>query len=324
MFQTLLPNVLAALLFLSLYALPATAKTWQQAIVDVEAIKYAYQETIYKRTGEWPSEWQGAMNGDRDSDMHFCAILGRRLGRKDHIRHLEPPQPSHDEDTWDLTLHTVSLGNWVSAAVHVGTLNPTRRAKLWNLECVGQGLVPNTLFVSVPDFTWFEIDRGQLQIYGDIIPGFSQKLEDALNQNPSVTTIALGSGGGSVHEAIKAGIIIRQRGLDTQLYGSCMSACPLVFYGGINRRMFRFSERFGFHSVHVAGAAVPISHPIYQYIFDYITAMGGNPRPFIETMLKYDPADMGFVTPYEECLMGLATWWQGYYPGECPKAGAPD
>ena len=88
--------------------------------------------------------------------------------------------------------------------------------------------------------------------------------------------------------------------------------------------MYRFSERFGFHSVSIAGAAVPISDPVYQNIFDYVTAMGGNARPFIATMLKYDPAEMGFVTPYEECLMGLATWWQGYYPGECPKAGAPN
>jgi hypothetical protein len=88
--------------------------------------------------------------------------------------------------------------------------------------------------------------------------------------------------------------------------------------------MYRFSERFGFHKVSVKGTAVPMSDPVYQHIFEYISVMGGNPLPFIATMSKYDPSEMGFVTPYEECLMGLATWWQGYYPGECPKAGAPD
>ena len=256
--------------------------------------------------------------------MHFCAILGRRLGLKGHIGHLEPPQPSHDEDTWDLTLHTVSLSNWISAAVNIGSLNPTRRAKLWNLECVGQNLVLNSLFVTVPEFTWFDIHSNQLHIYGDILPGFAQKLENVLRQNPSVTTVALGSGGGSVYEAITAGLIIRERGLDTQLYGSCMSACPLVFYGGVNRNIFRFSERFGFHKVSVDGTAVPMSAPIYQHIFVYIKVMGGDPRLFIETMSKYNPSEMGFVTPYEECLMGLSTWWQGYFPGECPEAGASD
>lgn len=319
-----LSKVFTAVFALCLYAFPATAKTWQEAIVDVEALKYEYQETIFRRTGEWPSGWQGAMNVLRDADMHFCAILGRRLGFKDYIGHLEPPQPSHGSDIWDLTLHTVSLANWVSAAVNVGSLNPTRRAQFWNLECVGQGLVSNNLSVPVPDFTWFEVQNYQLQIYGDILPGFSQKLEEALNQNPNVTTISLGSGGGSVYEAIRAGIIIRQRGLDTQLYGSCMSACPLVFYGGVNRSMFRFSQRFGFHSVSSDGVAVPISDPVYQDIFDYISIMGGDPRLFIATMLKYEPSDMGFVTPYEECQMGLATWWQGYMPGECPRAGAPN
>ena len=101
-----------------------------------------------------------------------------------------------------------------------------------------------------------------------------------------------------------------------------MSACPLVFYGGVNRNIFRFSERFGFHKVSVDGTAVPMSAPIYQHIFEYIKVMGGDPRLFIETMSRYNPSEMGFVTPYEECLMGLSTWWQGYFPGECPEAGA--
>lgn len=315
---------LASTVWIFLNSFPVTAKTWQQAIVDVEELRHSYRETIFRRTGEWPSEWQGNLNVNRDSDMHFCAILGRRLGFKDQISHLEPPQPSHDEDAYDLTLHTVSLANWVSAAVHVGSLNPARRAQFWNLECVGKGLVSKALFVPIPDFVWFEIDNDQIQIYGDIVPGFSQRLENILNQNPNITTISLGSGGGSVYEAMMAGIIIRQRGLDTQLYGSCMSACPLVFYGGVNRSMFRFSERFGFHSVSQGGNAVPLNDPVYQDIFDYVMAMGGNPYPLIATMLKYGPHDMGFVTPHEECLMGLATWWQGYSPGECPRAGAPD
>lgn len=299
----------------------ASAKSWQQAITDVQALRVSYQETIYKRTGEWPSEWQGALNTNRDSEMHFCAILGRRLGLKDHIRHLEPPQPSHDGDIFKLTMHTVSLSNWISAAVHIGSLNPTRRAKMWNLECVGSE-VSNNLAVPVPDFTWYEVKRDQLSIYGDISLGFSKRLKAALVANPNVTTVALGSGGGNVYEAISAGFIIREHGLDTQLYASCMSACPLVFYGGVNRNMFRFSERFGFHQVSVNGKAVPLDDQVYRDIFSYITVMGGDPVPFIKAMWDFKPSEMGFVSPYEECQMGLGTWWQGYFPGECPLAGS--
>lgn len=322
--QTVCVAVFLGVLALVLGSFPASSKTWQQAIVDVENLKLSYQKTIHRRTGEWPSEWQGAMNDNRDFDMHFCAILGRRLGLKRFIDHLEPPQPAHNSDIWELTLHTVSLRNWITAAINIGSLDPTRRAQIWNLECIGQGLVHRSLYVPVPRFTWFDVEGSQLQIYGDVLSDFSQRLENALNQNPQVTTVALGSGGGSVLEAIKAGMIIRQRRLDTQLYGSCMSACPLVFLGGVNRRMYRFSERFGFHQVSANGVAVPATAPVYQVIYDYIIRMGGNPRPFIATMWQYKPSEMGFVTPYDECQMGLATWWQGYSPGECPRAGTPD
>lgn len=301
-----------------------SAKTWQQAIVDVEALKREYQQEIYDRTGEWPSEWQGAMNEDLDSDAHVCAILGRRLGFKDHISHLEPPQPSMDADVWDLTLNTISLRNWVSAAVHIGGLDPTRRAKTWNLGCVGSGLVSNSLSVPVPRIVWYEVQGEQVQFYGDVEPDFSNKLEQVLARNPQITTVALGSGGGSVYEAMRAGVIIRNRGLDTQLYGSCMSACPLVFLGGVNRNMFRFSERFGFHKVSVDGIAVPPTDGVYRDISEYVTAMGGDADLYISTMLKYEPHEMGNVTPYEECRMGLGTWWQGYFQGECPRAGSPD
>ena len=300
-----------------------SAKTWQQAILDVESLKLDYQNIIYDRTGEWPSEWQGAMNDNKDSSEHFCAILGRRLGFKDQISHLEPPQPSFDSDVWELTLHTVSLSNWVYAAIEVGGLDPTQRAHSWNLECIGTGLVSGKLYLAIPEAVWYEVAGSQLTIYGDIVSDFSVKLEQALKKNTQVTTVALGSGGGSVYEAIRAVAIIRSQGLDTQLYGPCMSACPLVFLGGVNRNMYRFSKRFGFHKVSINGRAVPESDDVYEDIGAYMNAMGGNPQLYIATMLAYEPNEMGNVTPYEECMMGLATWWQGYNRGECPRAGAP-
>lgn len=123
---------------------------------------------------------------------------------------------------------------------------------------------------------------------------------------------------------MRAGAVIRARGLNTQLFGICMSACPLVFLGGVERNIFRFSERFGFHKVSSEGNAVPISDSIYNDIATYVSVMGGNADLFVETMQSYEPHDMGQVTPYEECQMGLGNWWQGYPRGVCPNAGKPN
>ncbi len=45
----------------------------------------------------------------------------------------------------------------------------------------------------------------------------------------------LGSGGGYIDEAMKAGAYIRRKGLDTTLYNNCDSACPLVVMAGVER-----------------------------------------------------------------------------------------
>ena len=53
--------------------------------------------------------------------------------------------------------------------------------------------------------------------------------------NPEVKIVGLGSPGGAVVEAIRAGYLIRARGLETTQIADCFSACPIVFLGGSRR-----------------------------------------------------------------------------------------
>ena len=74
---------------------------------------------------------------------------------------------------------------------------------------------------------------------GDITAGFAEGLARALAENAKIETVALGSAGGSLVDALKAGRMIRALGLNTTLWSNCYSACTIVFLGGERRRFGR-------------------------------------------------------------------------------------
>jgi len=51
----------------------------------------------------------------------------------------------------------------------------------------------------------------------------------------AVRTVVLGSDGGRVNEAMAIGRLIRKRHLETSVPGSCISACALIWAGGVRR-----------------------------------------------------------------------------------------
>lgn len=88
----------------------------------------------------------------------------------------------------------------------------------------------------------------------------SARFRAALDANPRVREVQLGSTGGSVHDALEAGRLIRARGLRTVLYTHCDSACLLVFLGGVERIAWASPARFGFHQFSVRGATLPLDY----------------------------------------------------------------
>lgn len=156
----------------------------------------------------------------------------------------------------------------------------------------------------------FVVEDNILKVQGNIEDGFSDRLREAFFSNPGIEVVALGSGGGNVIEALKAGYFIRSHGLGTTLWNNCYSACTIVFMGGTRRTIWSPYAQLGFHRVSQNSVAVPFSHPIYELINDYTIALGFQPGILVELMARAEPDDFYYPGYIDLCDMGIATWIQ--------------
>lgn len=98
----------------------------------------------------------------------------------------------------------------------------------------GTGTMPDRLsFTTQP--------TGTVLLRGAIAEGDGQRFADWLAEHGDVrpTTLRLDSPGGSVADALEIGRAIRAAGLGTELTGGaiCLSACPYLLAGGVDRRV---------------------------------------------------------------------------------------
>ena len=120
--------------------------------------------------------------------------------------------------------------------------------------------------------------------------------------------MGLGSPGGAVVEAIRAGYLIRARGLETTQIADCFSACPIVFLGGSRRTVWSGTAAMGFHEVSNNGKAIPHDDPMYDLLYRFITDMGANPRVIISWMWSAEPDQMLIRQWDDLCQVGVATF----------------
>ena len=299
---------------LSLFPLHAAAQTvdWETAILRVEKSAQEYSDYAFNELG---TRWVGPANNSIKFNTHRCAIIGRMLDHADAILHIETfsyPPLNETSDPWDLLVFSLTLENWVAAAKNALDLTRPERINVWNLECVGRMDIPTSLFMesSQPNAA-FDLNGQTLLVYGDIEAGFFDRLKAELDAKPEVTEVALGSGGGSVRDALLAGYEIRSRGLSTTIYGNCFSACPLVFMGGKDRVLWASPHRLGFHQIYTGdGAAIAPDDPIYSLTARYMVAMGVNPQVVIPWMLSARPNEMFEPEVSDLCAPGVATFVQ--------------
>lgn len=292
------------------------AENWNAEIATVERQAESYVEFGLKKSGTSSVQQAiGVIGISADIEMHRCAILGRMLGRMDAVRDLiRSDLPPIDEtlDGFEAVEIGASLGNWVGAAKWALSATEDERIKTWNLDCVGT-LVAASAYVDNPNpEAEFAAERGVLTVYGDIDLGFVERFRAILAQHADITQVALGSGGGSVKDAMLAGREIRARGLETVLVGNCYSACPLVFAGGVERTVWASVRNdFGFHRLSTRdGKPLPDDHPFYELIADYLTEMGVDAEMIKGWMHSADPQDMYSPEPYRWCDPNLATFVQ--------------
>ncbi|WP_322516630.1 hypothetical protein SR870_03335 [Rhodopseudomonas palustris] len=107
------------------------------------------------------------------------------------------------------------------------------------------------------------VSGGRLTATGTITPGTSEAFAKAIERHGEyIKTVVLNSPGGSVSDALAMGRLIRDRKLATLVEAGkyCASSCPLVFFGGLERRAGD-KAAIGVHQVFAAksAAAAPAS-----------------------------------------------------------------
>ena len=93
--------------------------------------------------------------------------------------------------------------------------------------------------VMAKPMTFELVGGGRLMGSGTITPGISQKFAaEAERHGEYIKTVVLNSPGGSVTDAMAMGRLIREKKFATEVEAGkyCVSSCPLVFVGGVDRR----------------------------------------------------------------------------------------
>jgi hypothetical protein len=251
--------------------------------------------------------------------QHRCSILARLLGRTEATNNIEIDYSAvRDGQTgtsdYDLAVAVLSIDNWLINARTILDMPREARVRVWNLDCVGQQSIPQSAYISntvTETFYSLERDGRILRVLGNVEEGFSTRLENALAAAPSVRVVALGSAGGSVGEALAAGLNIRRRGLDTVLWNECLSACTLVFLGGVERQIWSPYPRLGFHRVSgTNGAAVALDEPVYGRIAEYAEMLGVDSGLVLDAMFAAGPLEMNYPDAEYLCSASIITWMQ--------------
>ncbi len=262
----------------------------------------------------------GTAHNEEDSDTHLCFITGVLLGKRDLVKNLNKTYKPNlklktEDNARQLRIIAISYDNFVYIAKSSLKKSNSELSHEWNLNCAGKHGLPNEYSIQDKQTTFFKYNKDShtLEILGDIQDGFAQQLINAFNSHPKARTIALGSGGGSVKEALEAGWFIRRHRLDTTLWNGCYSACPLVFLGGVNRTIFSPYPVLGLHQIYKKnGMPLPTNDPVYASIYSYIKVMGANPKYVISNMLVATPTQMNEIMGYDSslCKYNVATWIQ--------------
>jgi hypothetical protein len=83
------------------------------------------------------------------------------------------------------------------------------------------------------------VGDGKLLASGTITPGISEAFAAEIGKRGDyIKTVVLNSPGGSVSDALAMGRLVRERKFATEVEAgkTCVSSCPLVFAGGVERR----------------------------------------------------------------------------------------
>jgi hypothetical protein len=169
--------------------------------------------------------------------------------------------------------------------------------------------------VMAKPMTFELVGGGKLMATGTITPGISEAFAaEVAKRGDYIKTVVLNSPGGSVADALAMGRLIRERNFATEIEAGkyCASSCPLVFAGGVERRVGD-NAIVGVHQVAAIGSAgglprddMNVAQNISARCQRYLADMGVNLQVWVHAMET--PHDKLFVfKPDELKSLNLAT-----------------
>ena len=173
-------------------------------------------------------------------------------------------------------------------------------------------------FGDLPDrLEWSEQDLGGAEVLaltGAIRPGDAGRFLKHLEGLAMPLTVALHSPGGSVADALAIGRGLRRAGANTLVEPDaiCLSACPYILAGGIERRVSReavigvHQHYFGQNVVLPAFLAVSDVQAGQAEVMDFLDEMGVSPLLMIPAM-RTSPEDVYILLESELETFSLAT-----------------
>jgi hypothetical protein len=181
----------------------------------------------------------------------------------------------------------------------------------------GKRLTPRTQAdgVMAKPMTFDLVGGGKLMATGTITPGISEAFAAEVSRRGDyIKTVVLNSPGGSVADALAMGRLIRDKNFATEIEPGkyCASSCPLVFAGGVERRVGD-KAIIGVHQVAAVGRAgalprdeMNVAQNISARCQRYLGDMGVNLQVWVHAMET--PHDKLFVfKPDELKSLNLAT-----------------
>ena len=231
----------------------------------------------------------------------------------------------------------------------IGTADPTAEVRHETPSLDLPSVLPSTPFPATPDhdkrltprpsadgvmgkpMTFELVGGGRLMATGTITPGISEAFAAEIGKRGDyVKTVVLNSPGGSVADALAMGRLIRERNFSTEIESGkyCASSCPLVFAGGVERRV---GDRavVGVHQVAAIGstAGLPrdemnVAQNISARCQRYLADMGVNLQVWLHAMET--PHDKLFIfKPDELKSLNLATTAAATPAAAAPRPAPP-
>ena len=101
------------------------------------------------------------------------------------------------------------------------------------------------------------VDRARVVLSGSVEGDECRQLGSILQQSTVRTVVLTQSQGGNAEAGYCVGALIRARGLDTVIRGSCNSSCSRMWLGGVSRTLDGKNARVGLHGNYRNGTLAP-------------------------------------------------------------------